>query len=57
MRRTNMPAWRSLILAVIVALGAVGCASTPEEDSYSDRPWNSPKGWEHGLPSGFYEGR
>jgi hypothetical protein len=57
MRKTVMPGWRSLILAVVVALGVVGCASTNEEDSYSDRPWNSPKGWEHGLPSGFYEGR
>jgi hypothetical protein len=44
------------ILAVIVALGACRLCQHPEEDSYSDRPWNSPRGWEHGLPSGFYEG-
>ena len=52
-----MLVWRSVILAVFVVLGVVGCASTSEEESYSDRPWNSPRGWEHGLPSGFYEGR
>lgn len=33
-----------------------GCASTEPENA-SSRPWNSPKGWETGLPSGLTEGR
>jgi hypothetical protein len=33
-----------------------GCA-TAEPDNLSARPWNSPKGWENGLPSGMMEGR
>jgi hypothetical protein len=33
-----------------------GCA-TAEPDNLSARPWNSPKGWENGLPNGMMEGR
>jgi hypothetical protein len=33
-----------------------GCATT-EPDNLSVRPWNSPKGWENGLPGGMMEGR
>ncbi|MEK7782112.1 MAG: hypothetical protein AAB370_11495 [Verrucomicrobiota bacterium] len=42
-----------------LVLGATllsGCATT-EPDNLSVRPWNSPKGWENGLPSGMMEGR
>jgi len=49
---------RSLFL-LLLALGAMvmsGCAST-EPDNLSERPWNSPKGWENGLPSTMTEGR
>jgi hypothetical protein len=42
-----------LLLAVILLSG---CA-TAEPDNMSARPWNSPKGWENGLPSGMLEGR
>jgi hypothetical protein len=42
-------------LILIGVLGAAGCAAT--EDTDSARPWNAPRGWEHGMPSGFYEGR
>jgi hypothetical protein len=52
-----MASWRSFLLMLVVVLGVAGCATTDGEESYSDRPWNSPRGWEHGLPSGFYEGR
>ena len=45
-----------LLLLALVALWATGCAST-EPDNASARPWNAPKGWEHGLPMGLYEGR
>jgi len=33
-----------------------GCA-TADPDNVSQRPWNSPKGWETGLPAGMFEGR
>lgn len=45
-----------LLGLVLGALGLSGCAST-EPDNMSERPWNSPKGWENGLPSGMTEGR
>ena len=46
--------WPLLLLLAAVALS--GCAST-ESDNLSERPWNSPKSWETGLPSGMMEGR
>jgi hypothetical protein len=42
--------------AVSATLGLSGCAST-EPDNYSERPWDSPKSWETGLPSALTEGR
>jgi hypothetical protein len=44
-----------LTLAALSILGA-GCATT-EVDSESARPWNTPRGWEHGLPMGGYQSR
>jgi len=35
---------------------STGCATT-EPENRSERPWNSPKGWESGLPSSINEGR
>lgn len=46
-------------LWLAIALGAMalsGCASTDNEN-LSERPWNSPKTWENGMPSGINEGR
>lgn len=51
MTRTLLAAF---LVAVVVAL--CGCASAESENA-STRPWNSPKGWESGLPSGMTEGR
>jgi len=43
-----------LLLAwTMLALG--GCATTDSEN-LSERPWNSPKSWENGLPSSMTEG-
>lgn len=47
--------WFSLLLLAALALSVSGCATN--ESDLSARPWNSPKGWEHGLPSGMMEGR
>ena len=44
------------LLIVLAAVALVGCAST-ESENLSERPWNSPKSWETGLPSGLMEGR
>jgi hypothetical protein len=46
-----------LLLGLIAgSLALAGCAS-PDSDNASVRPWNTPKGWENGLPSGMTEGR
>ena len=45
-----------LLLGLLALLGAAGCASTDPEN-LSERPWNAPKMWENGLPSGMMEGR
>jgi hypothetical protein len=41
--------WLLLFLLGAVLLGVSGCATNePENDSV--RPWNTPQGWEGGLP-------
>ena len=45
-----------LLLLALAALGLAGCAS-PESENLSERPWNTPKSWESGLPSALTEGR
>jgi len=46
-----------LLLAVILVGFATGCATTSDSANLSERPWNAPKNWEHGLPTGLMEGR
>lgn len=47
-------------LFAAMALGCVlfvtGC-NTTEPDNNSSRPWNSPKGWEGGVPGMLYDRR
>lgn len=45
-----------LLGLLLALLAAGGCAST-EPDNLSQRPWNTPKSWETGLPSSIFEGR
>ena len=49
---------RLLVLLSALAGGLLlsGCETT-DPDNASVRPWNSPKSWENGLPSGMTEGR
>lgn len=44
------------LLVVGLMLLASGCATT-ESDQLSERPWNAPRGWEHGIPGAILEGR
>jgi hypothetical protein len=46
----------SLAVLVLAGLLASGCKST-EPENVSSRPWNSPKGWEGGIPGFNNEGR
>lgn len=51
--------WKSrwAFLFLLLALGALvgaGCATTDNENA-SERPWNTPKGWETGFPAGLYD--
>ena len=52
---------KSLLLTVALAaisLGVTGCASTDAEtENLSSRPWNSPRGWEYGIPGMMPQGR
>lgn len=50
---------RAFLLLAFAASALVlgGCATTDGDDNASVRPWNSPKGWENGLPSNMQEGR
>jgi hypothetical protein len=45
------------LFLVLMIFGISGCASTQDSDNASVRPWNTPKGWENGLPSQMQEGR
>jgi len=47
----------SLLLAAAAGLFFTGCVSDDSIENASSRPWNQPRGWEHGLPSGINEGR
>ena len=53
--RFPLRAW--LLLAVAVITLMTGCATTDDAENVSERPWNAPKSWEHGMPSGMFEGR
>lgn len=37
------------LAALLAVLLTTGC-NTPEPGNHSSRPWNSPKGWEGGVP-------
>ncbi len=47
--------WALLLLLALVALGSGGCATSPESENLSARPWNTPQGYEYGLPGAMYD--
>ncbi len=47
--------WLLAAFALALAWLASGCASNNE--NLSERPWNAPRSWETGLPSGMMEER
>lgn len=47
--------WFPAFFALVLAALASGCASNNE--NLSERPWNAPRSWETGLPSGMMEER
>lgn len=49
--------WILLLLALAAPLMFSGCASADSSENASVRPWNSPMGWENGLPTTMMEGR
>ena len=48
--------WAFLFLLALGSLWLSGCA-TEDPENLTERPWDSPKGWENGLPSTMTEGR
>ena len=44
---------------VLLGMGALvtGCKTDQEPENADSKPWNTPKNWEHGLPSGMWERR
>ncbi|MEY2407982.1 MAG: hypothetical protein QOF48_652 [Verrucomicrobiota bacterium] len=51
---------RYTFVLFLVLLGMAtfsGCATDEASENASARPWNQPRGWEHGLPSSINEGR
>lgn len=54
----NLPNARLFLLFLLVITGlCLGGCATQDPDNLSSRPWNAPKSWETGLPSGMLEGR
>lgn len=51
--------WGLICFALLVWVGALGgCATSSDSANESARPWNAPRNWEHGLPTGgMYERR
>ncbi|MBL9166842.1 MAG: hypothetical protein JNN07_03810 [Verrucomicrobiales bacterium] len=56
MKLLRLRSWLAFLGCLVLVLGFSGCG-TPETANKSDRPWNTPRSWEHGLPSGINEGR
>ncbi len=52
-----MTTFRRLLALLALSGGVALLAGCKSDDDLSSRPWNTPKGWENGLPSSMTEGR
>jgi len=43
-------------LTAFFVLLSSACKTT-EDDNLTERPWNTPKSWESGIPTGMMQGR
>ncbi|HTI97649.1 MAG TPA: hypothetical protein VL527_02010 [Dongiaceae bacterium] len=51
------PRWLLALVLSSLVFAVAGCSTTDQDvDNQSARPWNSPKGWENGLPTDIMEG-
>lgn len=55
MKRSRSKILLGFLLALLTVPLLPGCASN--EEKLSERPWNTPKSWETGLPSGMTDER
>lgn len=55
MKRSRSNRLLVLLFGLFLARWATGCATN--EENLSERPWNTPKSWESGLPAGMMEER
>jgi hypothetical protein len=46
-----------LLFTLMLPLLGFGVAGCKTEDELTARPWNTPQGWETGLPAALTEGR
>jgi hypothetical protein len=46
--------WALLLLLALVAFGGGGCKTTAEDENMSQRPWNSPEGFDYNMPGGMF---
>jgi hypothetical protein len=54
-RRFQIFIWLGLLVAA--GFGLCGCSTPETAENESERPWASPRSWEHGLPGFMNEGR
>jgi hypothetical protein len=54
--KQKLERWLLAIAFGFLLLGSAGCVTT-DEDNLTERPWNAPKTWETGMPSGLMNGR
>jgi hypothetical protein len=48
---------RAFVLFLLALAAVVTGCKTTESENLSARPWNAPRGWEHGIPSAINQGR
>ena len=46
--------WALLLLLLLGAMGWGGCATTADDENASQRPWNTPEGFDNSIPGGMF---